>query len=309
MGKRANKLIPFLSQSKSLDSKVDNNNQWLFPSCTGNIKTLSFRETANNNNNNNNFYKDDNFKTFNSAFVDTPESLFTVSPSSRSFSTLSDDFYTGDPIESVIRGLRSDRLFFEPEPSCCMVGQQLEVVQKENNCSMVGRQQLEVEKEVGPGDETGWVEESEAMCLESNNPSEDFRRSMEEMVEAHGLKDWQGLEDLLGCYLKINSKLNHAFIMSAFFDLLINLSFISSNNNTITNTNSNTTSTSSSSISSNNINIDINNNNNLNSSLLSPSSPLSLPSSSLTTPSLSSLFDLGDDHCNHDNDDDDNDNR
>ncbi|KAK9723596.1 hypothetical protein RND81_05G010700 [Saponaria officinalis] len=270
MGKRTNKLIPFLSQSKSLDSKLNNNDNnnnsstpWIFPSC-GNIKTLSFRE------NNNNFYKDDNFKTFNSAFLDTPESFFTNLSSSRSFSTTSND-YSADPIdESVIRGLRSDRLFFEPHLSCSLVFQP----------QLPNKHRRECEEETAEV----VYKESEAMCVESKNPSEDFRRSMEEMVEAHGLKDLQGLEELLSCYLKINDQINHSYIMAAFIDLLINYSFISSSSNTTTTTNNNNINNSSTSSSS------LLSNNNINSS--SPSSPLS----------LSSLFDLGDDddHCNHD---------
>ncbi|XP_074264010.1 transcription repressor OFP13-like [Silene latifolia] len=257
------KLIPFLSQSKSLDSKLNNNNSstlWHIPTC-GNLNTLSFRAT---NNNINTFYKDDNnFRTFNSAYLDTtPESFFTVSSSSRSFSTMSDD-NSGDPIESVIQGLRSDRLFFEPQQSCSLVLDKQKPPEE---------QQDHVNEVV----EDGWVyKESEAMCMESSNPCEDFRRSMEEMVEAHELKDWKGLEELLGCYLKINAKVNHGYIMAAFIDLLVNLSYISSSSS------SNTTNT----------------------TLLSSLSSNNLICSSPSTP-LSSILDHADDdhYCNHDDD-------
>ncbi|KAJ8505046.1 hypothetical protein OPV22_005932 [Ensete ventricosum] len=38
--------------------------------------------------------------------------------------------------------------------------------------------------------------------MESEDPYRDFRRSMEEMVAAHGLNDWERLEELLVWYLK-----------------------------------------------------------------------------------------------------------
>ncbi|CAN0847349.1 Transcription repressor OFP13 [Linum grandiflorum] len=48
---------------------------------------------------------------------------------------------------------------------------------------------------------------------------------MVEMVEAHGLKDWESLENLLSCYLRVNKKSNHGYIVGAFVDLLVGLPF------------------------------------------------------------------------------------
>ncbi|XP_074267664.1 transcription repressor OFP15-like [Silene latifolia] len=226
-----------MKDMKSLDSSSHSSPQWPFPSCDANLNTLSFTTT-------NNYYS-------------KHDMISATVSSSTSFSAMSDD-----PIESVIRGLRSERLFFEPESSCSL---------------LVSSKQAD-----RPGSEVGVVyKESEALSMDSSNPCEDFRRSMEEMVEAHGLKDWQGLEELLGCYLKINHKLNHAYIMAAFIDLLLNLSITSSSK-------SSSSSSTTTCLSSTNLNS-------------SPSSPLSLPSSSLTTPCLSSLLD----HDDHDDDDDD----
>ncbi|XP_057252393.1 transcription repressor OFP13 [Beta vulgaris subsp. vulgaris] len=284
--------LPFLSYSKSLDPKLSSSPPWPFPSCGGNIKTLSFRAKDDNNN--------DGFRTFNSAFLETeltpPESFFTISSSSRSFSTLSED--SGDPVETVIRGLRSDRLFFEPERSSSLL-----LREHENKHEHEQEEEEEQEEEIvlESPDSKVVYKESEIMSMDSNSPYEDFRRSMEEMVEAHGLKDWQGLEELLGCYLKINGKNNHGYIVGAFIDLLVSLSFesfvsTSSTSTTTTRTTTTTTRTTSSSSYSN---------------YSSPSSPLSLPSSSLTTPCLSSILDHGDDGNvvvdDDDNDDDDDD--
>uniref|UniRef100_A0A803MXV4 Transcription repressor n=1 Tax=Chenopodium quinoa TaxID=63459 RepID=A0A803MXV4_CHEQI len=208
MGKKKMKL-PFLFQSKSLDPKTfssslsnsSSSQPWPFPSC-GNIKTLSFRAKDND---------DDAFRTFNSAFLESemtpPESCFTISSSSRSFSTMSED--SGDPLESVIRGLRSDRLFFEPERSSSLL-----LHLQDERSQELEPQQLDQQPIINPvsSEDSELVvdyKESEVLSMDSNSPYEDFRRSMEEMVEAHGVKDWQGLEQLLGCYLKINGKNNH----------------------------------------------------------------------------------------------------
>ena len=62
------------------------------------------------------------------------------------------------------------------------------------------------------------------LSLESNDPYSDFKRSMEEMVEAHSLHhDWRSLEQLLVQFLKVNAKTSHRYIFAAFVDLLLNL--------------------------------------------------------------------------------------
>lgn len=66
------------------------------------------------------------------------------------------------------------------------------------------------------------------MSMESENPYEDFRKSMGEMVESHGVRDWEGLEELLGWYLRANWKKNHGFIIGAFVDLLVQILLASS---------------------------------------------------------------------------------
>ncbi|XP_073284682.1 transcription repressor OFP16-like [Primulina huaijiensis] len=61
----------------------------------------------------------------------------------------------------------------------------------------------------------------------SPDPFMDFRRSMQEMVEARDLHDvdenWEYLHELLMCYLSLNPKSMHKFIVGAFADLLVSL--------------------------------------------------------------------------------------
>lgn len=61
----------------------------------------------------------------------------------------------------------------------------------------------------------------------SPDPYSDFRRSMEEMVEAQELTDvksnWEFLHELLLCYLNLNPKHTHKYIVGAFSDLVVSL--------------------------------------------------------------------------------------
>lgn len=61
---------------------------------------------------------------------------------------------------------------------------------------------------------------SVVVVLASEDPYRDFKLSMEEMVDAHGARDWAQLEGLLLCYLRLNEERNHKFIMMAFVDLV-----------------------------------------------------------------------------------------
>ncbi|XP_055811831.1 transcription repressor OFP16-like [Solanum dulcamara] len=64
-----------------------------------------------------------------------------------------------------------------------------------------------------------------AIPTDSPDPYLDFRRSMQEMVEARGLSDikgnWESLHELLMCYLTLNPKSTHKYIVGAFSDLIV----------------------------------------------------------------------------------------
>jgi len=64
-------------------------------------------------------------------------------------------------------------------------------------------------------------DDSIAILTHSTSPYEDFRRSMQEMVNNHeGVVDWDFMEELLFCYLNLNHKKSHKFILGAFVDLI-----------------------------------------------------------------------------------------
>ncbi|XP_010521526.1 PREDICTED: transcription repressor OFP14 [Tarenaya hassleriana] len=66
-----------------------------------------------------------------------------------------------------------------------------------------------------------------AVLRNAPDPQEEFRRSMVEMVEGrlYGMKesevDWEFMEEVLFCYLELNDKKSHRFILSAFVDLIV----------------------------------------------------------------------------------------
>ena len=196
------KLLPSLFKAKETRQLP-----WQWPSSCKHPKTLSFRAG------------DDMFKTVNSVFFDlavdgggdTPESWFTNTSGSASFSTAAEEEeeeYGGEAV--VLGGVRSERLFFEPG--------------KGKSSSILEEEEKEKEKGgVVGNDDVHPFKESVVLAMESEDPYVDFKKSMEEMVESHGLKDWDCLEELLGWYLRVNGKKNHGFIVGAFVDLLVGL--------------------------------------------------------------------------------------
>lgn len=81
------------------------------------------------------------------------------------------------------------------------------------------------EPEVIAAKDSSAPEDFIALLTYSPSPYEDFRRSMQEMVEArlehNGKVDWEFLEELLFCYLDLNNKKSYRFILRAFVDLIV----------------------------------------------------------------------------------------
>ncbi|EPS72109.1 hypothetical protein M569_02648, partial [Genlisea aurea] len=108
-----------------------------------------------------------------------------------------------DDEAAVVGGLNSDRLFFEPGAA--------------GETSSILRQKPVVDFDFPYKDTTAVIE------VNSSDPRRHFGASMEEMVAAHGIRDWDALEELLSCYLRVNAKSNHGYIISAFVDVWIRI--------------------------------------------------------------------------------------
>ncbi|KAL4182930.1 hypothetical protein AMTRI_Chr11g152680 [Amborella trichopoda] len=126
-----------------------------------------------------------------------------------SFLSLESNALEDAVVDGLVRGLCSKRFFFEPEDTSSILG---EAKDRENE---------ERESKENGGDD--FIKESFMLAMESDDPYMDFRVSMEEMVQAHGIKEWSCLEELLQCYLRVNGKKAHKYIVGAFVDLLIGL--------------------------------------------------------------------------------------
>ncbi|CAO2813313.1 unnamed protein product [Amaranthus hypochondriacus] len=77
------------------------------------------------------------------------------------------------------------------------------------------------------------IDDCIALLTVSPTPYEDFRRSMQEMLDARITSnqrvDWDFLEELLFCYMRLNEKKQYRYILSAFVDLIVVLRQNSSN--------------------------------------------------------------------------------
>ncbi|KAK2648360.1 hypothetical protein Ddye_015849 [Dipteronia dyeriana] len=116
----------------------------------------------------------------------------------------------------------SSTLSYEPEPDFATV-----VASQRFFFTTPGSSNSIIESSSKSWNNSPSVKDSVAVPTYSPDPYMDFRRSMQEMVEARGLVDiksnWDYLHELLLCYLALNPKNTHNFIIGAFADLLVSL--------------------------------------------------------------------------------------
>lgn len=282
------KLIPFLFKpTEQILSSSSSASSWPWPNC-GSPKTLSFRAE----------------KIMNSVFVANDSRFLTSSSvceqSSSILSTtvvLEEEEYLAEgadqTIESVIRGAKtsSERLFFDNhagETTSCIVSDQHQLAKSNDNknvdvtSSATNRIDCVTSNErykYCSGDKVLLME------MDSRDPYDDFKKSMEEMVEANGFNvkdDWESLHQLLKWYLQVNGKSNHGYIVGAFVDLMVSLEYSSASSSFSSPTSSSSSST------------DYDHNNSSSSSATvitqSPVSALSFSSNYSTAPCLLTLF-------------------
>ncbi|WVZ25059.1 hypothetical protein V8G54_003603 [Vigna mungo] len=90
-----------------------------------------------------------------------------------------------------------------------------------------GRSSLTMSEPEGAEEQTTVLSNCVVVLANSARPTEDFRRSMEGMVEARLKKsekvDWEFMQELLFCHMNMNQKKWHKFILSAFVDIATSL--------------------------------------------------------------------------------------
>ncbi|CAL9146361.1 unnamed protein product [Musa hybrid cultivar] len=70
-----------------------------------------------------------------------------------------------------------------------------------------------------PGDVRGALAESICAVKYSSDPLADFRESILEMIRDGGVKDWEEMEELVYCYVVLNSSDVRCFIADAFLSV------------------------------------------------------------------------------------------
>ncbi|XP_062232564.1 transcription repressor OFP13-like [Phragmites australis] len=178
---------------------------WMWPSCK-HPRTQSFRTPS------------AAAKTIASLFIDSAESSFAnssarthhVDCASDSLSTESDEVSAAaaadDMADAIVRGLRSDRLLFEPRAPSSSILERKPPAHAH-----------------GEGKASSTFGGGVAVAFESADPYRDFRASMEEMMAAHGAGNWDWLEKMLAWYLSANCKDTHPAIVTAFVDLVVSM--------------------------------------------------------------------------------------
>ncbi|KAK4769555.1 hypothetical protein SAY86_027705 [Trapa natans] len=185
-------ILNFLSKSteEGIEASGISPSLWQWPYYCSQLRTLSFPSPTGDTGH--------FFRTANTAYSIHDEDLETEAKT-----TLLEEAEEADDdsiVEMAVQRVRSsERLFFEP-------GKTSSILEESNkDCEMPS------------------IEESLVLSMESRDPYMDFRKSMEEMVKAYGLKDWEGLKSLLYWYLRVNGKANHGHILGAFVEMLVDI--------------------------------------------------------------------------------------
>ncbi|XP_017700635.2 transcription repressor OFP13-like [Phoenix dactylifera] len=152
------------------------------------------------------------------------EDFLSSAPTTSTMSSFSSTAQPEEDPNGLPKGpISSTRFFFTP----CTTKSIMEEAKAETDVlkmSPFGDPWAETGVAAGPWiEKASFHEESVALAMASDDPYHDFRASMAEMVEAHQLREWPRLHELLHCYLRLNEEKTHEIILLAFVDLLMHL--------------------------------------------------------------------------------------
>ncbi|GMY16691.1 transcription repressor OFP12-like [Fagus crenata] len=185
---------PMSPTSLSQDHDDDHNHNHTFPSTTTTSSSTLI-------------------KNFNSLYDSTSKSLSHSSSSLNTTTTTSEEEEEEEEELDYAAAFASHRFFFSSP------GLSNSIIQSTTSPSI---QQPD-------NNNTKLFNNSVAVPTYSPDPYADFRRSMQEMVEAREEElvdvksNWESLHELLLCYLALNPKNTHKFIVGAFADLIVSL--------------------------------------------------------------------------------------
>lgn len=159
-------------------------------------------------------------KNFNTLYEYAFDSTTATKPLSHSLSSLSSSASEIAPAADFATAFASQRFFFSTPGRSNSIVESTATTTLPSGAAEAGT--------LGP-DRRAVFDNSVAVPTFSPDPYADFRRSMQEMVEAREFAmdvkkpNWEFLHELLLCYLALNPKSTHRFIIGAFADLLVSL--------------------------------------------------------------------------------------
>ncbi|KAK4346822.1 hypothetical protein RND71_033161 [Anisodus tanguticus] len=145
------------------------------------------------------------------------EETETLLSSSRSFDFSSDDTSQLETTTMRRRRYKTKRRLKHSRPSFSSSKGRRSSVSTLSNSELPAR--LSVFKKLIPCSVDGKVKESFAIVKKSQDPYEDFKRSMMEMILEKQMFEKNELEQLLQCFLSLNGKHYHGVIVEAFSEI------------------------------------------------------------------------------------------
>ncbi|KAJ3677927.1 hypothetical protein LUZ60_001730 [Juncus effusus] len=151
------------------------------------------------------------FSSFSSLFSSHSKPKYTTSSSSLSSTTLTTATTTTDTWDPP--SFTTNSLFYEP-PFILNEG-------RTNSSSNANSTERKARRKKRGGSGTGnrVMRESVPVTVDSNEPYEDFRESMVQMIVEKEIYAWDDLNELLHQFLSLNSPRHHPLILHAFADL------------------------------------------------------------------------------------------
>lgn len=190
---------------RQLQKSLSSSKQWFLKQCK-HPRTLSFSQTFNNTTNTNNKDEAATLADIDQFLFENFRSLY-INDDEKQKGTVKDE-------EKDLKGV-----FYESN------GSSNSSISVSGSGSSSANNKTDESSSSSEDNDGGLPEDCIAILTATPKPYEDFRRSMEGMVETRlkhdGKVDWDYMEELLFCYLNLNGKKSYKDILRAFVDLVV----------------------------------------------------------------------------------------